>query len=461
MSKKNPSKVETTRHTILINARMSIFLILIAPLIGAVSGYFSSGMLPAEQAAIMTPLLSAIGYLVMAISVFLVSQRLAIEKQSIEISELAEKFSSERALFFDEHKKTVGVISKAMRRTQTFQEHGLARNIGELLTSRAAKAISVQNTFVDISDTLSNGPQGEVGRSYDAWLKNPHEKKWTDIVGVKEFFSGRYNRPVDYENTTGTNNVFVLRHSIPIINFIIFEYEGGNFEVFFGWLPGDSDERSEIFSTTDRMIVSMYQSYFNSLKRHSWNFHFNHDLDHGYVVDYSIPGTSRISNIDKRLADKVGKWITVSYTKKKGAKDGYAPNRLGLIEIGLEKSGFRVSSSIWNSSGVLEEGYTKHREIAHFLNNLFVGYALEARKGSGICYYKFLPRPETDLILGIYMDGRDEKRNSIIGVRLQEQCFNLENGAPRDKIIETMKKYDAKFREMSDFHTLVLGPELD
>jgi hypothetical protein len=414
-----------------------------------------------ENSEIIRIFLSGVVFLTTMISVHLILQRGIIENQNIKISDLAQAFTRERTLFFDDHKKTLNVISKIMQRTRTFQEHGSTRNIGELFISRAERAISVQNTFVDISDPLSNDSQGDVGRAYDAWLNNSSEKKWTDIIGVKEFFSGRYNRPVESRNFKGTNNVFVLRHSIPIINFIIFEYEDRNFEVFFGWLPGDEDERSEIFSTTDRMIISMYQSYFDSLKKHSWNFYFNHDLDRGYVVDYSSNRENRVANIDTRLTDKVGKWITVGYEKKKGKKGGYTPNSLGVIDISLEKSGFRISSQIWGSDGVLEERDTKHREIAHFLNNLFVGYSLEAGRGSGICYYKFLSKHGTDLIIGIYMDRRDERRNSIIGVRHSGDGVIIDNDPSPTEIIHKIGEYDTIFREMHDFHALVLGPELD
>lgn len=112
----------------------------------------------------------------------------------------------------------------------------------------------VYNTFV--------GTEEEPQRIYDAYNKffrrSDKTKQWVDIVGISEVFSGRYNN-ITIRNNKASLKLKVLRHSPPIVNFIIIKKIDKKNKVYrnvyVGWIGKTQKNRKIFFLNTLRLWV--------------------------------------------------------------------------------------------------------------------------------------------------------------------------------------------------------------
>lgn len=121
-----------------------------------------------------------------------------------------------------------------MNRTHTFQVIGSREKADLMIGDKLSKAKEVKNTFLDLSneDAATNNA---VTEGYASWLKNDSPRTWEDITGLQELFSDRYKRIPRMSNYNDRHKAFVLRHSLPVINFIILKYDGAQpDEVLYG-----------------------------------------------------------------------------------------------------------------------------------------------------------------------------------------------------------------------------------
>lgn len=207
----------------------------------------------------------------------------------------------------------------------------------------------------------------------------------------------------------------------------------------------------------------MYQRYFNHLKRHTWNAYFDHDYSglhdssKGYALDYSKSGEDRFQSISPKLIDKASMWVTLSFVKDE-SDASVKVNRLGFVSIKAGDHGMKLTARIWSADGKLEESETEHREISHYLDSIFIGYRLKESNHTGICFYRFSRQSYGDVIQGVYMDSRNERRNTIIGMRTDQYSSVEEIILEESDVGELISKLEADFKDLYNFDSLVTGP---
>lgn len=360
----------------------------------------------------------------------------------------------------DEIIENISSISSNLNGVQTY---GTTEVFAQIFDAKIASAKSVRNTYVDIFDHMSeqSAPESILIASYTSWLSNRLSGSWQDIVGIREFFSGRFAAIPVSEDYTGQHRLYVLRHTSSVINFIILTYEDESEEVFFGWIPEDDDGKSRIFGTKSVPLVKMFGEHFETLKSKTWSSDKKDAKNAGILIDYSKGWPERISTSKDSPIDKEGAWVTLSYSKKPNNDETPKMNRMGIIRFKNNKRSIDLTAEIFSTSGEPEESGTQHSEIAHYLNNIFVGYDLE-EGGTGICHYQFIRRSNLDYIVGVYTDRRDERRNTIVGIRASKEVEGKHGHEfTPAQIKKLIADTEASLKEnQNTFDSLVKGPQL-
>ncbi len=343
---------------------------------------------------------------------------------------------------------------------------GVASECTQLIANRISQAKSVRNTFVGLYD--SDNPN--IVKSYENWLANPGKETWEDIVGVREFFSGRYASIVA-GHAINSHEVYVLRHYMPILNFVILKYSQDVEEVYWGWEPGQRDP--EIFRSYETTLINSFKSYFQELKNRTWNQKVNKNKP--FFLDFSKVGAERLPGAELGLVNKEGIWITLSYPKRRrrGSSDVRAINRFGLIKFEIDTSEVKVRAKIYESdgtfngtAGVNHEDDIPRPVIAHYTNNVFVGYQLEGTNSTAVCHYQFRRKDNIDIIQGLYIDRKNGTKNTILGVRLSaEQAPELYNdfkiNPDKDRLFKFLNSSVAKISQLNNFENLNQGATFD
>lgn len=298
---------------------------------------------------------------------------------------------------------------------------GDSRDAIRILKSKIRRAVNVRNTFIGIHDAEDDvNYQVGICSLYAEWIGNPNSKEWIDISGPAQLFSERYkNIKVNRSRIYGTHIIKILRHSTPIVNFVIFEYGKNDKEVFFGWISGTS--RSAIFSSSHPETVKVFERYFRALERHRlWGKQI--------VVDYNAKSPSNRVGQRGDLVDKIGKWLTIS------VRDGEIKT-FGFFEIDISKhgvSGQRAGTISINGYILTQDltffGDIKHGEdeIAHYANKIFIEYGNAKKSRTGFCFYEFIrnladSRVEANQLEGFFIDENDSTRNDIFGFKVENE----------------------------------------
>ncbi|GLP88291.1 hypothetical protein [Tritonibacter mobilis] len=383
-----------------------------------------------------------------------------VDGQKDEIEKLSASFEQQRELFFKDYQRQSKKLELLANRSKTFQVYPDKIKASEALLERLSESTNVKNLFLDIPDPISSdsSKDSRVIASYEKWLNNNKRGLWQDVVGIKEYFSDRYKAISPNSRHKGEHRVFVLKHTMPTINFIILDYASSRpTEVFWGWVSGDESEQSPIYATIDRDVLKTFEDYFEALIKRTWNRSVFDESDKGFLIDYTDNAETRLQNASSRLVDKVGLWITVSY-RKDDQSDNQIANRLGLVEIGYNERGISVQAKIYNQNGLIEETETEHREIAHYLDSVFIGYRLRDSDFSGICQYKFKRYQSEELMTGVYVDRRESIRNTLIGSRYNAHSAISGINLTAEEVRVLLEEQDAAYRKLENFQTLVTGP---
>ncbi|MGJ8670997.1 MAG: hypothetical protein ACSHXK_16055, partial [Oceanococcus sp.] len=256
----------------------------------------------------------------LAIIIFLIFDRIAIEqdRQSKDL-ELIEKINDFEDRLSGEKITNWGNITRGNQR----------------VVKKIAQADWVKNVFVGTNDHDEEEHVQTIVKGYELWLENKSKENWTDIVGIQEFFSPRYER-FTAKYREGKHRLHVLRHSVPVMNFVIIGY-GKSKEVFIGWLPEYKDGHEYyIFSSRSSAAVKLFEDYFDYLIDHKcWN-----DRKTPFELDTEKEGKDRFAHLP--IVDKKGLWITFGLIAD-GVTDVHISS-LGFVLLNFSDGKAEVSS---------------------------------------------------------------------------------------------------------------------
>lgn len=280
-------------------------------------------------------------------------------------------------------------------------------------------AVDVKNTFVGIDEYDYDERNGaEISQIYTSWLENGKEGTWTDIVGPAQLFSGRYEQiSVRKKKIHGTHEIKILRHSTPIVNFTIIEYEEDDTEVFFGWMAGSRN--SNIFLSSDRHAVKIFSKYFEKLENHRlWGPPIE--------VNYSAQKHKRLRRND--LVDKIGNWMTISIREGTIVTYGFFTIEITKKPTSMGRSGIVFIDGLLldRSLNFIEDINHGQEHISHYTNKMFIEYGNSNTGRKGFCFYEFEqginnpapePDPESGYVGGFFIDQGSSIRNDILGFK--------------------------------------------
>jgi hypothetical protein len=135
----------------------------------------------------------------------------------------------------------------------------------DLLGRSFAKSHAIRNTFIGMRGLY--GGDSSIDDTVINYYRRVLSKKgsvWEDIVGVGDYFDGRFAAIWDdRKSLRGEHRISVLASNTPILNFILCGPRNKEFtEVYFGWIRAPS---LEIFYSKDLRVIRMFDKYFDML----------------------------------------------------------------------------------------------------------------------------------------------------------------------------------------------------
>lgn len=298
-------------------------------------------------------------------------------------------------------------------------DNGSITVANEKIAKKIATADWVKNVYVSNPDSEKDKQQRAIiVKAYENWLENKSRGDWIDIVGIQELFSNRF-REIKPRRQNGAHKVYVLRHSTPTINFLILG-KGRNSEVFMGWLPEYkmNIDHYKIFSSRDRISLMMFNGYFDYLKDNkTWN-----DKGIPYKLDFEKSDQRRYANVV--VVEKKGLWTTLGI--EGDSESNLKVLTIGFVDIDLDADAVTVRAAVYDYRGnsTPEISNVPHEEIAHYKNDIYVGYELEDRT-SGICHYRFRRSSIAgEYVLGTFVHKVTGQRTALIGSRSIYSSFD-------------------------------------
>ncbi|GAA6176986.1 hypothetical protein [Sulfitobacter pacificus] len=282
--------------------------------------------------------------------------------------------------------------------------------------------------------------------TYEKWLTNGIDGDWIDIVSPAQLFSERYSEiKVPKSRISGRHIVKVLRHSTPIINFIILERSPSDREVYFGWVSGVTGV--PVFKSSDEITIRTFEKYFKSLERHRlWGDPTS--------VDYTNRKLGgQITRSD--LVDKLGNWVTLSIRDGKVHTFGFFKIELSDGRINPEDSGYlEIFGEVFTEELRFQSEINHGKQhIAHYTNKVFIEYGNEPKIRIGFCFYEFSNSSrraglQAEHIDGFFIDERDTVRNDILGFKVGKD-FDFEDTTSRKKLAQKTLKVLLDQRRLS------------
>lgn len=287
------------------------------------------------------------------------------------------------------------------------------------IQSIVSKYPIVRNTLVGLPDRRLS----QIVDIYERWLKtsaaldkSDDERLWDDIASPAQIYSKRYTS-IKFQSVKQNfaHRIRVLRHSTPIINFILLEEDSGRRIVYFGWVSNARNPK--IFCSTDDQVTLGFYRYFEILSNYrSWG--------EPIVVDYSarVPA-QRIARGD--LVDKTGSWLTLSISDGVVATYGFFDIEIETRNVSPTQNGtLKVHGSLYDSRmNFIDDIRHDGGRVTHYQNRILIEYGDITNPARGFCFYEFLKdvgnlNIEASQIRGFYIDEDQEKRNHIVGVKV-------------------------------------------
>ena len=350
-----------------------------------------------------TPLVAAFKVAIIALLIGFAGERISILAQGMYADE-------ERRIDRKEIMDAIHSISRIDRVGSSDEDLSAIRN-------RIKLAKHVKNTFINVASAPKRhgSIEASITSSYEDFLSSDDSRSWRDIVSVNELFNFRHTRVFDPpREVKGQHTIAVLKHNLPIVNFIILRNDAiGLNEVYFGWLYDRNMTATPIYKSSDAELVRMFETHFDVM--------WSEKAADVWLVDYSKPPAQR-GSARRFVVDKAGIWVTVAVRLREEVPRDYA-----AFEIKFDNVGASVCGCIVKSTD-LADRRINHRDVTYTPNKIYLEY--EERFGSetsrGFCVYNFERRDTRSVLKGYILEGKHDERVEIFGLKVDPE-FVIDN----------------------------------
>lgn len=321
---------------------------------------------------------------------------------------------------------SVEYLGKTAVATQSVSEKILA------WTKDSPGQIEIKNTFVLLMNYKHRNSSEfrQIIAGYESVLSQDGSS-WFDLISINELFSSRYEKIFESDalsappSPRGIHRVAVIRHNVPLINFIILnDKKNERRALYFGWVYGPTDDSSDVFYTEDEKIIGLFDRHFDVLRMYKV-------VDHKVIeVDYSKQGRARLHGSD--IVDRQGGWLTVSFGS---GPDGNESESLGLVRIEFDEGHIIVDGHTINSKGIFKRINTS--DVQHTTRRIHFEYETKdgGRTRNGFCTYRFRKFDEDDGLEGFFTNDRDNRKINLVGIKLAKGPFG--RGSLKGKISDS------------------------
>lgn len=274
----------------------------------------------------------------------------------------------ERLISYEELAESIDDLHADVFTDEKFVVLKGSENIIDHVRREIVNATKVHNTFVGQSEIFFDDAEVKSGVQglYQVWLRSERPQLWCDIVGRKEFFSGRYEQlylESERENPPSVR-VHVVSGGPPIANFMILTFRNGREAMYLGWSQARTPDDDEVIFTESREVIALYKSLFEGMRNgpQCWN-----PGDVGFKLDLSKTPEIPSRFHQNMIAEKQGLWVTV----------GVCAVRQEIVDVALVRIKYKNGIAecrvkVFNIDGSLPiDGERTHdMEFGHYMNRL-------------------------------------------------------------------------------------------
>lgn len=273
--------------------------------------------------------------------------------------------------------------------------------------------IEIKNTFVLVRNFTHEEDDEfqQMLKAYEAVLSR-NGNYWWDAISINELFSVRYDAIFKDRLSLprlGVHKVGVVRHILPLINYIIIcDKTRKRSAAYFGWVYDHGDSDSEVFYTEDQKLIALLQCHFQVLSN-------NKIVDDKFIsIDYSKQGRARLRK--STVVDRQGWWLTFAYPPGTRSLESVGLVKFVFIAGKLEVSGWTLNASVKKTISAEDPQHTTRR--------IYFDYKTKGSDGldrDGYCMYRFEKKLNSEEYLrGFFTNDRDLRKVDFIGVRVGE-----------------------------------------
>ncbi len=279
---------------------------------------------------------------------------------------------------------------------------------------RIPLAIMVRNTFIGsgypVSDEEAAGK--DIVDFYEKFFENKGGK-WIDAVGMNELSGPRFKALKRPKRESSRHMIFLMRHSMPVINFTLIKYEDKSFpqEVIFGWQYAEANSSDFLFKSDDQEIIEAFSDYFDALHKYA--------LDE-FDVDYTVTDQNKAARLVKNsnVVDRSGCWITIGYK-------GDRVNSIACFDLNFKRhQAYIFGQALWIDGLKNGDKYLGIEEMAHSDgkvsytdNKVFLEYGGKGVNRWGICVYNFKKQHGEERVVGYLQEDGSPDRVQLIGFK--------------------------------------------
>lgn len=320
----------------------------------------------------------------------------------------------EQQLDKEELNEILKMIQERLQRTSSFEFVGPSDRIPFFSEEKLKTARRVKNTFVQLGTYGVDEEYHErIIGTYQEVLKRPNTS-WSDIVSPREAYDGRYNRIFADKGAVcaGRHEVVIIRHNIPLINFILISDAEGFFrDVYFGWVLSSSNTVSPTFHSSDERLIKLFDDHFELL------WHNKRLPSTPVVIDYKAKNRLALPG----MFDRSGYWMTIAYRDcGVSGSDRFVYRSAGLLRFTFSNDGTLLEGIIHHKSKIKET--IKTGKITQTPRHMYFEY-LNDRSGllaAGFCTYEFVTDLQGRHLRGFFVSHETKERVELIGLPVEQ-----------------------------------------
>lgn len=287
-------------------------------------------------------------------------------------------------------------------------------------------AETVKNTYVNLSKAHGKNSQFEdrILSHYRSALTTSPGRKWLDITTHADSYDGRYDRIILPSDCLGLHRVYIVDSQTEIMNFLLIEKNGNPYEVYFGWIMGNTDQM-EIFRSNEPALLDLFENYFRNIRDSAIEY-----------VDVSY------SNDEVRLPSKsrqlVGCWLSVSVAKNIRVPKDF--QRYSIMKISIPEGKWKVELIVYRLiNGIYEKEAKIESNIAQvYEGSIFFEYLKKDIMGFGIgegfSNYR-ITQISSDIMFGQYMRPGSKTLAKSFATKISDDDLN--DGDWNEALIES------------------------